>query len=244
MGLHCVASPARQLAKYGRPVGGLTVYAKPYLNLRPVQINDNRLHLDTVFGAVLCYYFHPSRTVGDIIGEICRDLKNHRDNIVLIGGDFNTRLETNDTKSDTLLTFMTTIGFELVNDPSVATFCSLGTSGNARQSGNSARGASGNAVQSGNSVIDLVFIKEGKYDGKNRVDVLRTENRKHQRVYVRTKLEVKDPALYKLHRTIEKINEEKGEEAEVKFNVKSKGREKEKVGWMNKWRDKWRSWFG
>uniref|UniRef100_A0A8D8YRD8 Endonuclease/exonuclease/phosphatase domain-containing protein n=1 Tax=Cacopsylla melanoneura TaxID=428564 RepID=A0A8D8YRD8_9HEMI len=238
-GYSCVASPARQLAKYGRPVGGLTVYAKPYLNLRPVHINDNRLHLDTVFGSVLCYYFHPSRTVGDIIGEICRDLKNHRDDVVLIGGDFNTRIETNDTKSDTLLSFMKTIGFELVNNPRVATFRSRGTSDSA---GNSARGA--NAVESGNSVIDLVFIKEGKYDGKNRVDVLRTENRKHQRVYVRTKLKVKDPTLYELHRTIEKMNEEKGEEAEVKFNVKSKGKEKEKLGWVNKWKDKWRSWFG
>lgn len=183
--------------------------------------------MDSVFGQILVYYAHPSKSAGDIIGDICRDLKDRRDHVSIIGGDFNCRIETNSTKSETLLAFMSTIGFRLVNDASVATFLSK--------------------HNNGASVIDLVFLKDDRVQGLPAVDVLRTPSRKHQRVFVRMRMRVANSELYELHRKIGEINELTSERGEVKFKTKERGgksREKEEKGLFGKLRDKWKNWFG
>lgn len=226
-GYTCVASPAKQAAKYGRPTGGLTVYGKSHLNIRPIHISDTRIHLDSVFGQVLVYYAHASKSAGDIIGDICRDLRLRHEEVAIIGGDFNCRIETNSAKAETLLAFMSTIGFQLVNDASVATFLS-------KHNG-------------GASVIDLVFLNTDKVQGKAAVDVLRTPSKKHQRVFVRAKLKVAHPELYNLHRKIGEINDRTSEKGEVTFRPKTKGgksKEKTKSGIFGRIRDKWKNWFG
>ncbi|KAI5718496.1 hypothetical protein M8J77_022111 [Diaphorina citri] len=222
-GYTCISSPARQLAKYGRPVGGITLYAKPHLNLHLIHSSDSHIHADTVLGHILVYYFHPSKSAGDIIAQIVRDIHATRDPISIIGGDFNCRVDTNDTKPDTLLAFMSTLGFHLVNDPSVATFVN---------------------AQGGNSAIDLVFLRDGHVDGSPRTDVLRTPSRKHQRVFVWAKVKVVRPELYELHRKIGRLNEGRGTGGKTRQEGKKKERKEEKTGWFGKVRETWRKWFG
>lgn len=147
--------------------------------------------------------------------------------MAIIGGDFNCRIETNSTKSETLLAFMSTIGFRLVNDASVATFLSK--------------------HNNGASVIDLVFLKSNKVQGETAVDVLRTPSRKHQRVFVRADMKVANPELYELHRKIGEINGRTSDRGEVRFKQKDKGgksKEKTKSGIFGRLREKLKNWFG
>lgn len=106
------SSPAQQHER-GRPIGGLAIYIKPNLEPEKVTHNNNKIHIKTKFGKIMCYYYSPQTDISDIIQELSEDTLNIQDSCI-IAGDFNCRIDTDNERGTTLTMFMNSQGFKLI----------------------------------------------------------------------------------------------------------------------------------
>ncbi|KAI5755637.1 hypothetical protein M8J77_018542 [Diaphorina citri] len=101
-GYYRITVPAEK-PDVGRPVGGIAIFYKPFLNLNQVNVKQNRIHANSSIGTILCYYFNPETNIEDIVEDLTEDLSNIENETCIIAGDFNCRMDTTNQKGSTLL---------------------------------------------------------------------------------------------------------------------------------------------
>uniref|UniRef100_A0A8D8ZCB9 Endonuclease/exonuclease/phosphatase domain-containing protein n=1 Tax=Cacopsylla melanoneura TaxID=428564 RepID=A0A8D8ZCB9_9HEMI len=144
----------------GRPVGGLTILAKPNLNLQPVNQDMNRIQCKCRFGNIIGYYFNPDTHIEDIIQQLTEDLQTLDSQTSIIAGDFNCRVDIRNPRGDMLVQFMSSKYFRLLNDTSKQTYY----------------------CHNGSSCIDLIFVKSNVTKLLKNFHVITDPHKKHQRV--------------------------------------------------------------
>lgn len=163
-GYYATYSPAIQ-GELGRPIGGIALYSKPYLEIEPVCISENKVQAKSIFGTIIGYYFNPSHSLADIIAEITEDLLQSSETCI-IGGDFNCRIDRDDPRGKLLTEFMTSQSFRLLTDSSQPTY----------------------RTHNGSSCIDLLFVRTNKQKVLKSYKVVLDPIRKHQRVVTSIRL--------------------------------------------------------
>lgn len=113
-GYYGISSPA-QKHDQGRPVNGISIYAKPFLSIELINKSNNKVHINSSIGECICYYHNPNTNIEDIIQEITDDVFNTSNHTCIIAGDFNCRIDKDFEKGNLLLQLMTSLGFQLCN---------------------------------------------------------------------------------------------------------------------------------
>ncbi|KAL1446001.1 hypothetical protein WDU94_006622, partial [Cyamophila willieti] len=163
-GYYSIHQPATQ-GTLGRPVGGIALYTKPYINMNRVSINENKIIASSTFGQICYYYFNPRCEIEDIVHEITGDIVD-TEGTCLVMGDFNCRIDTENIKGQTLVEFMNSQNFSLVTDPNIKTY----------------------TAHNGSSCIDLIFLRTSRLRYLKNYSVTLDPIRKHQRVSATLKL--------------------------------------------------------
>lgn len=168
----------------GRPIGGITIFAKPHLQPKIIQKEDNYLSIHTSIGQVQCYYFNPSTDLHDILQSLTEHLQGNTD-CAIVTGDFNCRTDGDDPRGYDLVETMRLLNFELTTDENTPyTYIS----------------------HNGKSNIDLTFINTGARKAVIKTYIAKNPIRKHQRVFTalrRKKGTFKSVMISKsIHRTV------------------------------------------
>ena len=134
LGTHFVYhSLAKKNQKRGRPSGGLAIAIRKNLNVTPKTkaATDNYLivELDSKL-TVVVMYFKPDTPVEDIVYEISNAFDDIETDKIVIGGDFNCRLDLKATenRAQFLVDHMKVLGLNIVNDSQPTFKNSKGTS--------------------------------------------------------------------------------------------------------------------
>lgn len=115
-GYYCFSQPAEcHEDRRGRPIGGISIYAKPSLKPQLTHMNNNRVHISTSIGHIFCYYYNPLTSIDNIIEELTEDLDNISEQCI-VTGDFNCRIDNSSDKGNLIQEFMSSQGFQLLTD--------------------------------------------------------------------------------------------------------------------------------
>ncbi|PSN58416.1 hypothetical protein C0J52_02795 [Blattella germanica] len=102
----------------GRPVGGITCLLKPHLApFKTEYRRDNIIRVKTRLCTVVGAYFQPEFSQDDIINSIGEALEGvGEEELVIITGDMNCRVDKYNAKSESVMNYMQEIGMTLVNN--------------------------------------------------------------------------------------------------------------------------------
>lgn len=184
-GYYNVSSAAKKQDK-GRPIGGISINAKPNIKISSSNITNCKIQCITNVGEIICYYFNPTTDIEDIIQQITEDIDNVKSESCIIAGDFNCRIDTVNQKGETLVELLTSKQFRLVNNPTQYTYI----------------------AHNGKSCIDLIFVKSRKQKVIKESTVILDPMKKHQKVLATIRMKTKSDTVntYRSKESINKIH--------------------------------------
>ena len=123
-GYYGYCAPATRAQRRGRPSGGVQVCVKPHLQPNLVTTGDNYIVVETTSATLICGYFNQDHTAADIITELSQAIQqiNYVNKPLIIGGDFNARIDILDKKAEDLIDFLQSEDLWLQNDPATPTY--------------------------------------------------------------------------------------------------------------------------
>jgi hypothetical protein len=145
----------------GRPSGGIVILVKP--ELQPRRITNSTNHVAVSINnvtAVICFYFPPDYDIDNLVLEVHNVLSSITADNVIVGGDFNCRIDQGERGRD-LVETLNLIGLRLVNRQDIPTYI----------------------CPTGKSTIDLLLTSMPPHSLRS-VEIRPTIFRKHQRVLV------------------------------------------------------------
>lgn len=208
-GKYASHSPAMQ-GPTGRPAGGVSCYYNPSIGQKISEYTEkNMVIVKTNTVTLIGAYFNPKTDIVEVIDSMINAIKRtNPEETVILAGDFNCRLDTNNQRSRILMDTLEEEGFRLINDPDHRTYY----------------------ARNGSSTIDLIFIK-GNNARATKQEVLMTSElttlRKHIPVVTNIEIEnsTKRKATQQRTKTTRELNIEKLREAEqeiqsIKENIR------------------------
>lgn len=108
----------------GRPKGGITVLLRPWLTPVTATIKkDHTLLIETKYITIIAAYFQPNETALDIIDELGQQLtQSKKDSPLIVAGDLNCRLDTQNYKTKLVMETMREEGLILLNNTNIPTY--------------------------------------------------------------------------------------------------------------------------
>ncbi|PSN36637.1 hypothetical protein C0J52_22292 [Blattella germanica] len=124
----------------GRPSGGVSCYTSPTMGQKYFEhTEENTVILKTnIITIIIGLYFNPKADIVDVIDSTIHAIRfTNPEEVVILAGNFNRRLDTNNQRSRILIDTLEEEGFRLINKPDQKTYY----------------------ANNGSSTIDLVFLK-------------------------------------------------------------------------------------
>jgi hypothetical protein len=125
----------------GRPKGGISIYTKPaHLPVNTFFKHENIIAIETKYINIICCYFQPHTAPCDIVDAIseCTHKTPSKNKPTMLVGDFNIRIDQNNSRTETFLEYTTQLGYTLESRADIKTYI----------------------CHNGSSTIDLIFLKD------------------------------------------------------------------------------------
>lgn len=146
----------------GRPSGGLAILASPLLlGTRCMFEEEHILGIETQRTTLIVAYYNPKTPVAEIVVDLLNAANKVVTKSVIVYGDFNCRLDSQDGRARDLIEALLLFNLHLINNAQEMTYI----------------------AQNGQSAIDLVFVSEDLVTD-SRLRVIPTVARKHQQIEI------------------------------------------------------------